>query len=421
VDNFFKLKSAIAVLLFLISTSVIADTYPTVPQTQYPYNAHIYYNITDYQNAAIALKGWGSLISGGSYHTTQTMNANNCQLINLIRNSDNFLMDNAGSCQSVVQTCPSGGTVSGTTCINVPACISPTIRKSVSPYSCFTPVECRYPESDNGTGICANNTCPVGQTRNPVTNLCQVSPTCGATETLNLVTNLCELNKIKCPGHSHASTDNSQCLADAPNVCPAGQHDDGTYTCVANDPTRCTKDQYAGFINGIPQCINKSNLDQQTADKQTIESNLQAAIVSANNAAAALAADPTNAVKQESNTISQSLLDAAKAASDQVDNKLSNDALKNIDQTLKSQKESNDKFQDPSFTTPIPDVVPTTDWTGTLGYTDVTGSCPAPISFTVHGYQMSMSFQQYCNFATYIRPVVLALASLSAGMIIIGM
>lgn len=48
------------------------------------------------------------------------------------------------------------------------------------------------------------------------------------------------------------------------------------------------------------------------------------------------------------------------------------------------------------------------------------GSCPAPLTASVLGQNLEMSFDPLCQYANSLRPLVLALAWLSAGLIFIG-
>lgn len=47
-------------------------------------------------------------------------------------------------------------------------------------------------------------------------------------------------------------------------------------------------------------------------------------------------------------------------------------------------------------------------------------SCPAPAVFSVHGQSITMSYQLYCDYATGLRPIVLALAWLGAAFLFMG-
>lgn len=48
------------------------------------------------------------------------------------------------------------------------------------------------------------------------------------------------------------------------------------------------------------------------------------------------------------------------------------------------------------------------------------GACPAPETATVHGQSISISWQPVCDLAAGLRPVVLAVAWLSAGAFVFG-
>jgi len=316
----------IVIFIFLVITTlpVIADTYPVVPG--YEGAGFIWHQSL---NSACA-----SHNSGSNYYVASMTSITLCDT----KNSSGQYTGYNTMYKPIINSCPNGGTVSGSNCINAPACISPQIRKQISPYSCFTPVECVYPESDNGSGICANNTCPTGQTRNPTTNQCRVSPTCGATETLNLYSNLCELKKLTCPVNSHANTANDTCLKNAPLACPTGQHDDGTYKCVANDALGCTSAQQPGYINGVPQCIPKTNAEQLAANAVAAAAIAAIKKLEADIAASNLLADPTNTTKQAANTSAQDALNAANATASQEQKNQDSGTLRSIDQSLKARE-----------------------------------------------------------------------------------
>ena len=234
-----------------------------------------------------------------------------------------------------VLTCPSGGTLSASNCINAPACISPQVRKLLTPYSCFTPIECNYPEVDNGNGQCQNLTCPSGQSRHPITNLCQVKPVCGSTKTYDIYTNICKLYPLNCPGNTHPSAANDACLPNAPLACPMGQHDNGTYLCVADDATACKSTQQGGYINGQWVCVNKTSPEQATATSEAAKIAATLALATLTNAQTALAANPTSAPLQTAVTVAQADYNQKKAISDDFQKARDSDTLTSIDQTLK--------------------------------------------------------------------------------------
>lgn len=54
------------------------------------------------------------------------------------------------------------------------------------------------------------------------------------------------------------------------------------------------------------------------------------------------------------------------------------------------------------------------------GWGEGSGSCPAPKTVQVHGFQLSMPFDLLCDFASGIRPVVIGLAWLAAAFTFMG-
>lgn len=279
------LKKVFGIVLFLMSFSVLADSYPNVTTTTYSYAGTTYATAALSCSALATFYGWNSMFSAG-YHmvvTNQSPTQNKCALV---RNSDGATTDYQMTTQAITTSCPNGGTLSGSTCINAPACLSPMQRLTVSPYSCYTPNECPFPKIDLGAG-CVDNTCPVGQVRNIISNVCQTPPSCASTEHYDNSTNSCVLNTLNCPAHSHASPTNDACKPDAPLACPTGQHDDGTYTCVADDATHCGKDKQSGYVNGVKTCISAPPSDTAQKAAEAKAATAQAAIDASN-------ADSTN-------------------------------------------------------------------------------------------------------------------------------
>jgi hypothetical protein len=138
---------------------------------------------------------------------------------------------------------------------------------------------CKPPKFIQSSGMCDIPECVSYKVANTLTGVCQIPPVCGSTEYYVNVTNTCALSALRCPGHSHASTTNDKCLPDAPLACTSGQHDDGTYTCVANDATHCGVNQQMGYINGVRQCISSPPLDtaqQEATDKASAQTAINA-------------------------------------------------------------------------------------------------------------------------------------------------
>lgn len=71
---------------------------------------------------------------------------------------------------------------------------------------------------------------------------------------------------------------------------------------------------------------------------------------------------------------------------------------------------------------PVKDTITTIDATAAINPTSLgAGSCPAPITLSIHHVSnLSLSFQPLCDFAGMIRGVVIALAWLSAGLLVLS-
>lgn len=57
---------------------------------------------------------------------------------------------------------------------------------------------------------------------------------------------------------------------------------------------------------------------------------------------------------------------------------------------------------------------------GMLDYATVNGTCPQPLTFSVAGYSHEISYQFICDGAVALRPLVIALGMLSAGLFMFG-
>lgn len=270
-----KLKMVFGLGLFLISFSVFADTYSVI----------INYSIMGFSgttytgtNANQVCDSWAKdpFWSDASTRVGTYLNGS-CSS----RSAQGDFLTAANP--NISYSCPGGGTVSDINCINAPACVSPQVRNATTGM-CEAPA-CAPPNFVNSFGICEIPECVTYKVPNALTGVCQIPPTCGFTEYYDNPTNTCKISALNCPGHSHANAANDACLPDPKNACPAGQHDDGTYTCVADDPTVCMSPKQYGFIDGVSQCITPSGI---TAEES-------AAIQAANDArAAADAADTAN-------------------------------------------------------------------------------------------------------------------------------
>jgi hypothetical protein len=54
------------------------------------------------------------------------------------------------------------------------------------------------------------------------------------------------------------------------------------------------------------------------------------------------------------------------------------------------------------------------------GWGNESASCPAPVTKQVAGLNLEMSWEPFCDFADGIRPVVIAMAWLSAALMVLG-
>ncbi len=311
-----------------------------------------------------------------------------------------------GTCVYPPVTCPDGSKAANLSACPI-QCTLPALRDSVT-NTCHTAV-CSYPSFLNqSTGLCNSaSSCSVLQYFNsetgqcqdsqrecgslhynrstgtcdtpsdcsvfantildPVSNTCVFDPnSCGSTEYVDYSTNRCALRNLVCPAgsHTHASPTNDSCLPDAPVTCPAGQHDPGTYSCVANNSQSCAAGQSSGLVNGVLQCVNTGNSTQnnQAANDAgvaakaaqdaaiTAKNQYDAAVVAANNAAALANANPTSidlanaALSANQNAENaHTALDAANLAAanaqknaDDLSKIAQQDTLRSVDDSLKS-------------------------------------------------------------------------------------
>lgn len=416
-DNVFKLIFIFFAFL-CFSVDAHADTYPAVSVTTWGG----YESLDKYCTAQITFVGW-------TYTLSET-DANTCK----IYSSTGAFVTDKNITPFVSLVCPHGGVKVGTTCVDAPACPEGQSRKSTG--ECYVGPICTPPETDIGDGICGVDECTGGKVLNGSTGQCQTPPTCAAAETYMNATNSCLLLPLRCPDHAHANFANDKCLPDAPLTCPAGQHDDGTYTCVANDAIACKSNQVKGYVFGIPQCIKKSNVNEaaKVSDDafaaQTAAASIAAAAQSAaDNAAAAAAADPSDTTLQAAAVDAaaaaaekQKLLSDATKNADEAHKAQDSEALKSISESTKELADSNRADHDAGFgDVPSAEAINTTSFSASgLPSGSSFGTCPAPYQIhTSHGTIM-MSYAAQCDFAQKISPLILTFAYLSAGLIVLG-
>lgn len=459
------------IILIIFSGSVFADSYPAA--SSYTTSGFVDGTFSTADAACSAIVARAVVVTGASC----------CGVVSgtgiSARCSYNDMQTSRDLSLGFIQTCPDGGTLSGSSCVNAPPCALPSIRQSGSPYGCVNPVQCDYPETDNGSGVCSNNACPSGQTRNPTTKQCQVPPVCAATESYDIYGNSCHLSKLACPGHAHANTANDACLPDAPLTCPIGQHDDGSYACIADDaPRACNPDkEVKGYIDGFPNCIKKTNASQFSIDAagaaavaKTAADAAAVAKTAADAAASASAADPNDVAKLATSlstlatsTAAALLASTTKDTADKAQKDADSAALRSIadnsqianDLNLAKTGSSSTGCSSPptcsgdpvqcallfqsfhnhcdglpvigSSDIPVPEEVATQIFDAPAGpgsgqgaIVPIMGSCPAPQSIATHFGNMSLSFQPLCDFSTMNSGMVIAMAWLISGYIVFG-
>lgn len=260
-------KKVLISLLFLMSFSVLADTYTAITKySAWGGTSYIYYSPTEvctFMQTTV------------NYATHFNLGTGSCIFLNASNG-------NVGTYSYGQQSsCPGGGSLSGSSCINAPSCTAPETRSTITGLC-----GCQPPKFLNPLGICGIPECLSYQVANTLTGACQIPPVCGSTEHYDNPSNTCHLSQLNCPGHSHANTANDACVPDAPMACPQGQHDDGSYTCVADDGIHCKVNQQSGSINGVKQCITAAPLD--TAQSEAAKKAAAQSAIDASNA------DPTN-------------------------------------------------------------------------------------------------------------------------------
>lgn len=112
-----------------------------------------------------------------------------------------------------------------------------------------------------------------------------------------------------------------------------------------------------------------------------------------------------------------------------VDNGTLNQIAKNTDEIAKNTSKSECEKSPNSIgcsdlsegAVPAPGQIATIDVPIALQYTSWgEGSCPSPQSISLHGISVDISYQPYCDIASGIRPILIALAFMSAAYIVFG-
>ena len=422
-DHVFKL---VFLFLFLFSSVSYADTYPSVY-----INHHDNFSSATYATVSEACTATNGYPSAAATYVSGVDN-----YCDAFWNGSPW--PNGGFPTYPSSSCPGGGTLNYPNCINAPPCGTGQVRNSTTG---ICGMNCTPPETDNGFGQCAVKECTGGQVLNACTGACQTPVTCSSTfETYDSCTNSCVLDKLNCPTHSHANSTNDACLPDPPLACLAGQHDDGSYNCVADDAEGCSANERRGYINGKLQCIPKTDAPKaagEAADAKKAADDAAAAAKSAQDAAdaakAARDADPTNQAKIDAYNAAQAAANAAALAAIEAASKLADANAKNQTAQLTAIQENtedsagflktiSDFFTDsytpinePSQTVPAPVTIITTPVT-----VGGAGTCPADIAFSTSVGSYTLSIQPLCSLASSIAPLFIAICFLISGFIVFG-
>lgn len=264
-------------LLFLISFSslVFADQYNATKQTWWSYSS--YTNTTSLSSFCDHFTSATMIVSISSVRPNDS-----CQVLNVSNGltGDPYITANTG----VTYSCPYGGTLSGTLCINAPTCLSPMYRLPSG--QCVTPVTCNMPQIlDVTTNTCKTKTCPYPQVLMGADYgyACSLVADCPASPPI-----------CSTPGYTCNNSDGTQkTIPTCNNVCPSGQHMVGN-TCLADNkppvqcppnfvavngsceavpPAACDAGYRRGYVNGEAICVaagsQQPGVDPNNADRQT--------------------------------------------------------------------------------------------------------------------------------------------------------
>lgn len=270
------LKILFSLLVTLICfKSAFADTYPVVVKNNCNYSPSIVTYSASFTNAfnfssvgeCLALHQANPKGAGWTY--TSTSNS----VIGWAYGN------NQG--QTIIQfsnTCPYGGTVSGSSCINASACPSGQNRNTITG-ACQTPPTCSVGQTyDQGTNTCTTTICPTGQTfqatlTNPTGSCVAIPPNCDSTSTTAMLCSDTPVTCLSATGYMQSlskprcspvfctapqipNSTGDSCIQPPPLVCPTGFHSNATSTaCDADAINACPAGSYSGSINGQHVCI----------------------------------------------------------------------------------------------------------------------------------------------------------------------
>ncbi|UOA07511.1 hypothetical protein [Methylobacter sp. S3L5C] len=265
-------------LLSCFSSVVFADTYPVV--SGYQYSASPIRSTPVSACSDVGLGGYPLVFRWNPSSNKAYQRTNQNCMTPWAENTPND--ERAWTQINSVNSCPSGGTVSGANCINATPCVSPQVRSPSSPYACTSPPVVACPSGQYA---------PPGSTS---TAACVASPNCNNTSPtdgkfFNVNTGQCEV-----------STNITLCITSVPGSNPTNFYCPPVNDClpVAQSCTNNAADvQAATNARSAEIAAIKANADAKksqadteaatAASAQSAKVNLKAAALSAQNSAKA--------------------------------------------------------------------------------------------------------------------------------------
>jgi hypothetical protein len=123
-----KLKIIVLYILITFSFLAFADTYPSITTTQYHAYSTYYTDLAAARDRVMTERGWYADVASGDYHVVE--NSTSTSVTMELRRYDNALIGSYTIQIVTSLTCPYGGTVSGSSCINAPSCNEGETRDS---------------------------------------------------------------------------------------------------------------------------------------------------------------------------------------------------------------------------------------------------------------------------------------------------
>ena len=455
----------LVVFLFSFSSVSFADTYPTVYDYGY-YNGAQVYGFTSYQAACSAYATLKSYVSGTSDSSGV------CSLY--------YPAGTVSSTTSLYKrgTCPGGGSLSGSSCINAPACDigqtrdaatgictipppdctagqtksltefspagnlsltiggGPTLTDGGCEYKCTEDISRESANSagyytkhssctttgktaDQSTGKAASATDALGQATDyePAANGCAKGP-----DKNGVIREVCVSASgegtfngvpVKMDGINMLDKDGNVINAGSGKNCISGN---GKFVC-ASTLADATQTITITHPDGTTQTINvNSKVQTNTTDSK----------VANPDGSTTETATTTNNVEGDGNRTTTTVTDANGNKTITSTGPTDSLELEQINEGVhKSECDKNPgsvACLKIDGTVPAAEVLPVDNVSLSLNPVSMgsAGSCPAPVSTSIKGRSISLSFEPICQIASMISPLVIALAWLVAGYMVVG-